>query len=310
MSSWTRTQILIMKQFFLSGLVFFLLSFSSCVSTKVFNDLEARYAIVKSERNGFEKSRDSLQQAWDKLDNDLSEVSSYLERSRDSVSMALEQVKQWEEKYVLLKENSEEKIQNSIAQNNALLKEIALRKTELVSRSERVDQLEEMIQNQKQALSELKNRISNALLNFEGKGLTVEQRNGKVYVSMENKLLFKSGRWDIEPAGKQALSDLAKVLEENPDIAILIEGHTDNVPFSPKGQLESNWDLSTKRATAVVNILLENERILPQNLTAAGRSEFLPIGPNSSAEGRASNRRIEVVLSPSLDEITALLETN
>jgi chemotaxis protein MotB len=224
--------------------------------------------------------------------------------------MALEQVKQWEEKYVLLKENSEEKIQNSIAQNNALLKEIALRKTELQSRSERVDQLEEMIQNQKQALSELKNRISNALLNFEGKGLTVEQRNGKVYVSMENKLLFKSGRWDIEPAGKQALSDLAKVLEENPDIAILIEGHTDNVPFSPKGQLESNWDLSTKRATAVVNILLENERILPQNLTAAGRSEFLPIGPNSSAEGRASNRRIEVVLSPSLDEITALLETN
>jgi chemotaxis protein MotB len=310
LSSWTRTQILIMKQFFLSGLVFFLLSFSSCVSTKVFNDLEARYAIVKSERNGFEKSRDSLQQAWDKLDNDLSEVSSYLERSRDSVSMALEQVKQWEEKYVLLKENSEEKIQNSIAQNNALLKEIALRKTELQSRSERVDQLEEMIQNQKQALSELKNRISNALLNFEGKGLTVEQRNGKVYVSMENKLLFKSGRWDIEPAGKQALSDLAKVLEENPDIAILIEGHTDNVPFSPKGQLESNWDLSTKRATAVVNILLENERILPQNLTAAGRSEFLPIGPNSSAEGRASNRRIEVVLSPSLDEITALLETN
>jgi len=299
-----------MKQFFLSGLVFFLLSFSSCVSTKVFNDLEARYAIVKSERNGFEKSRDSLQQAWDKLDNDLSEVSSYLERSRDSVSMALEQVKQWEEKYVLLKENSEEKIQNSIAQNNALLKEIALRKTELQSRSERVDQLEEMIQNQKQALSELKNRISNALLNFEGKGLTVEQRNGKVYVSMENKLLFKSGRWDIEPTGKQALSDLAKVLEENPDIAILIEGHTDNVPFSPKGQLESNWDLSTKRATAVVNILLENERILPQNLTAAGRSEFLPIGPNSSAEGRASNRRIEVVLSPSLDEITALLETN
>ena len=310
MSSWTRTQILIMKQFFLPGLVFFLLSFSSCVSTKVFNDLEARYAIVKSERNGFEKSRDSLQQAWDKLDNDLSEVSSYLERSRDSVSMALEQVKQWEEKYVLLKENSEEKIQNSIAQNNALLKEIALRKTELQSRSERVDQLEEMIQNQKQALSELKNRISNALLNFEGKGLTVEQRNGKVYVSMENKLLFKSGRWDIEPAGKQALSDLAKVLEENPDIAILIEGHTDNVPFSPKGQLESNWDLSTKRATAVVNILLENERILPQNLTAAGRSKFLPIGPNSSAEGRASNRRIEVVLSPSLDEITALLETN
>ena len=103
---------------------------------------------------------------------------------------------------------------------------------------------------------------------------------------------------------------MASVLEENPDISILIEGHTDNVPFSPKGQLESNWDLSTKRATAVVNILLENKQILPKNLTAAGRSEFVPIAPNSSAEGRAANRRIEVVLSPSLDEITSLLETN
>jgi chemotaxis protein MotB len=299
-----------MKQNLVLLLIFFLLTITSCVSTKVFNDLESRYAEVKMQRNSYEKSRDSIQQAWDLLDADLMEVSTYLKRSRDSVSQAREQLTQWEEKYNLLKENSEQKIQKSIAQNNALLKEIALRKTELQSRSERLDQLEEMIQSQKQALDELKNRLSDALLNFEGKGLTVEQRNGKVYVSMENKLLFKSGRWDIEPAGKQALKELAMVLEENPDISILIEGHTDNVPFSPNGALESNWDLSTKRATAVVNILLENGQILPQNLTAAGRSEYVPIAPNSTTEGRASNRRIEVVLSPSLDEITALLQTN
>jgi chemotaxis protein MotB len=103
---------------------------------------------------------------------------------------------------------------------------------------------------------------------------------------------------------------LAAALENNPDISILIEGHTDNIPFTPNGQLESNWDLSTKRATAVVAILLKNKNILPENLTAAGRSEFVPIAPNSSAEGRAANRRIEVVLSPSLDEITSLLQTN
>lgn len=287
--------------------LFFL--FNACVSTKVFNDLEARYAVVKSERNAYEKSRDSLQQSWDLLNSKLGEVEMHLSRSRDSVAKGLLELKDWEEKYTLLKENSEEKIQNSIASNNALLKEIALRKTELQLRSERVNQLEQMIQNQKQALDELKERLSDALLNFEGKGLTVEQRNGKVYVSMENKLLFKSGRWDIEPEGKEALKELATVLEENPDIAILIEGHTDNVPFSPKGQLESNWDLSTKRATAVVNILLENDNILAENLTAAGRSEFVPIASNSSAEGRAANRRIEVVLSPSLDEITSLLES-
>ena len=288
---------------------FLFFAFNACVSTKVFNDLEARYAVVKTERNAYEKSRDSLQQSWDLLNSKLGEVEMYLSRSRDSVAKGLQELKDSEEKYTLLKENSEEKIQNSIAANNALLKEIALRKTELQSRSERVDQLEEMIQNQKQALDELKERLSDALLNFEGKGLTVEQRNGKVYVSMENKLLFKSGRWDIEPEGKEALKELATVLEENPDIAILIEGHTDNVPFSPKGQLESNWDLSTKRATAVINILLENDNILAENLTAAGSSGFVPIAPNSSAEGRAANRRIEVVLSPSLDEITSLLES-
>ena len=226
-----------MKQNLVLLFIFFLLTITSCVSTKVFNDLESRYAEVKMQRNSYEKSRDSIQQVWDLLDADLMEVSTYLKRSRDSVSQAREQLTQWEEKYNLLKENSEQKIQKSIAQNNALLKEIALRKTELQSRSERVDQLEEMIQSQKQALDELKNRLSDALLNFEGKGLTVEQRNGKVYVSMENKLLFKSGRWDIEPAGKQALKELAMVLEENPDISILIEGHTDNVPFSPNGAL-------------------------------------------------------------------------
>lgn len=298
-----------MKYSLIVTYAFLFFVFNACVSTKVFNDLEARYAVVKSERNAYEKSRDSLQQSWDLLNSKLGEVKMYLSRSRDSVAKGLQELKDWEEKYTLLKENSEEKIQNSIASNNALLKEIALRKTELQSRSERVNQLEQMIQNQKQALDELKERLSDALLNFEGKGLTVEQRNGKVYVSMENKLLFKSGRWDIEPEGKKALKELATVLEVNPDIAILIEGHTDNVPFSPKGQLESNWDLSTKRATAVVNILLENDNILAENLTAAGRSEFVPIAPNSSAEGRAANRRIEVVLSPSLDEITSLLES-
>jgi len=299
-----------MKHSSLVVFILLILAFSSCVSTKVFNDLETRYAKVKIARNSSEKSRDSLQQSWDLLSSDLDEVKSHLNRARDSIKIGLNQIEEWEDKYILLKENSEDKIQSSIAENNALLKEIALRKTELQSRSDRVEQLEEMIQNQKQALNQLKERLTDALLNFEGKGLTVEQRNGKVYVSMENKLLFKSGRWDIEPEGKKALQELAAVLEENPDISILIEGHTDNVPFSPKGQLESNWDLSTKRATAVVNILLQNNQILPENLTAAWRSEFVPIAPNSSLEGRAANRRIEVVLSPSFDEITSLLETN
>ena len=170
-----------------------------------------------------------------------------------------------------------------------------------------MDQLELLISEQKEALLELKKRLSDALLNFEGKGLTVEQRNGKVYISMENKLLFKSGSWNVGSQGQEALGQLGTVLAENPDIVVVIEGHTDNVPFSPKEALESNWDLSTKRATAVVKILLNNESVLPQNLTAAGRSEYVPIAPNNNATGRAVNRRIEIILSPQWDEINALL---
>ena len=148
-----------MKYFLIVTFTFLFFAFNACVSTKVFNDLEARYAVVKTERNVYEKSRDSLQQSWDLLNSKVREVEMYLLRSRDSVAKGLQELKDWEEKYILLKENSEEKIQNSIASNNALLKEIALRKTELQSRSERVDQLEQMIQNQKQALDELKERL-------------------------------------------------------------------------------------------------------------------------------------------------------
>ena len=289
---------------------FLLLGVSSCVSTKVFNDLELRYAQMKDQRIALEKEQDSLQQSWDRLNDKSKETSLYLKRSRDSVAQAINEIQSLEKEFTLLKQNSDLKIQESIAKNNTLLKQIALKETELQSRGARVDQLEQMIEDQKKALNDLKERLSSALLNYKGKGLTVEQRNGKVYISMENKLLFKSGSWVVEAEGVQALEQLAKVLEKNPEITVLIEGHTDNVPFTSKGALESNWDLSTKRATAVVQILLKNKQILPQNLTAAGRSEYVPIAPNSSAEGRAANRRIEVVLSPSLDEITTLLEAN
>ena len=287
-----------------------MLYFSSCVSTKVFNDLESRYSEMKIQRYKLQNSQDSLQQSWDRLNNNWNKTKSYLNRSRDSVILGLGEIKILKEEFALLMENSNFKIQKSIYKNNSLLREIALKETELYSRSERVNQLEKIIDDQKQALNDLKEQLSDALLNFEGKGLTVEQRNGKVYISMDNKLLFKSGRWNVESQGKKAIQQLSMVLMKNPEISILIEGHTDNVPFTSRGAMKSNWDLSTKRATAVVEILLENDQILPQNITAAGRSEYFPIAPNSSVDGRAANRRIEVILSPSLDKITALLETN
>ena len=282
---------------------------TNCVSTKVFNDLESRYSEVKIEKNKLQNSQDSLQQSFDKLDMKLSETQAYLEISRDSTKLGLKINELLNEELDLVKKNSTLKIQENIAKNNALIKKIAIKETELLSRTERIDRLEKIISSQKKILSDLKNRISEALLNYRGKGLSIKQLNGKVYISMENKLLFKSGKWNIELQGKQALMRLSKVLEENPDISILIEGHTDNIPFTSKGAMESNWDLSTKRATAVVEILLENNNILPQNLTAAGKSEFVPIGSNTTIEGRAANRRIEIILSPSLDKIIELISS-
>ena len=282
---------------------------TNCVSTKVFNDLESRYSKVKIEKNKLQNSEDSLQQSLDKLDLKLSDTQAYLEISRDSTKLGLKINELLNEELDLVKKNSTLKIQENIAKNNALIKKIAIKETELLSRTERIDRLEKIILSQKKILSDLKNRISEALLNYRGKGLSIKQRNGKVYISMENKLLFKSGKWNIELQGKQALMRLSKVLEENPDISILIEGHTDNIPFTSKGAMESNWDLSTKRATAVVKILLENNNILPQNLTAAGKSEFVPIGSNTTIEGRAANRRIEIILSPSLDKIIELISS-
>jgi chemotaxis protein MotB len=170
-----------------------------------------------------------------------------------------------------------------------------------------VDELEGMIAAKEESMRKLKETLSKALNSFEGKGLTVEQKNGKVYVSMENKLLFGSGSWAVGTEGKRAVMEVGKVLADNPDIAVLIEGHTDNVPYGGSGPIADNWDLSTKRATAIVSILRENKGINPQNLTAAGRGEFAPLSSNESAEGKSKNRRIEIILTPKLDEISKML---
>ena len=197
-----------------------------------------------------------------------------------------------------------EEKERALAQEEARLSKL---QKDLAARSQRVDELEGIIASKDAKMRALKDAISAALTNFEGNGLTVEQRDGKVYVSMENKLLFESGSWAVNTRGREAVVELGKVLAKNPEIAVLIEGHTDNVPYGGSGALKDNWDLSTKRATAIVSILTENPRIPKDNLTAAGRGEYAPIATNNTSEGKAKNRRIEVVLTPKLDEINKLL---
>ena len=223
--------------------------------------------------------------------------------------------------YDALEENSSASIAENAKKNRELLAQLEVKeqalasenarlealKKELENRSKRVEELESLIAAKDEAMTRLKNAISRALTDFEGKGLTIEQRDGKVYVSMENKLLFSSGSWAVGTEGRKAVQQLGSVLGDNPDIAVLIEGHTDNVPYTGSGQVKGNWDLSTKRATAIVNILSENTNISPENLTAAGRGEHAPVATNDTAEGKAKNRRIEVILTPKLDEISKLL---
>ena len=294
------------KYLFLS---LFSLTLSGCVSSKVFNDLESRYASLKGDYNEQLIVNDTHTKNLADLESKLFDLNTDLENEQAALKSNIEKLDQLQNSYDALAENSDSELKERIAENELLLKKIGERENELEERITRVEELETLISNQQEAMQMLKKTLADALLNFEDKGLTVEARDGKVYVSMENKLLFKSGSWEVESEGKKAISSLGKVLAENPDISILIEGHTDNVPYQGKGPLKGNWDLSTKRATSIVRLLLTNKEILPQNLTAAGRGEFLPVAPNSSKNGRAINRRIEVVLSPKLDEITQLLNT-
>lgn len=191
------------------------------------------------------------------------------------------------------------------------LKKVALDEltNELEKKNARMAELEKILDAQKKTVQDLKNKVSDALLGFENNGLTVSNKNGKVYVSLDEKLLFRTASWDIDVNGRKALRKLAGVLEKNPGIQITIEGHTDNVPYNPAGsQLRDNWDLSVKRATTVVRVLLEGSKINPGRLTAAGRSEYLPVDEANTPEARQKNRRTEIILTPDLTELYKLID--
>jgi chemotaxis protein MotB len=170
---------------------------------------------------------------------------------------------------------------------------------ELQKREKRVNELEEIIANKDAIVKALKDKVAKALLGFKDKGLTVEQKDGKVYVSMDAKLLFASGSTSVDAGGIKALKELAKVLEDQEDLEILVEGHTDSDKMNSSSHPTDNWELSVLRATSVVKIMLKHSKMNPVNISASGRSEFIPV----DTENKAKNRRIEVVLIPKLDEL-------
>ncbi|MBK3516017.1 OmpA family protein [Carboxylicivirga marina] len=186
--------------------------------------------------------------------------------------------------------------------------ELQAAQQKLEEQNKRLVELEDMLFKKEEAMRSLKQSISNALKGFSDDELQVHMRNGMVYVSLEEKLLYQSGKYDVNEQGVTVLKKIAAVLEKQTDIAIVVEGHTDNVPYKGRGELNDNWDLSVKRATSVVRIIMANSSIDPYRITAAGRSEFAPVTENNSTESLRKNRRTEIIITPRWREVFQLLE--
>jgi chemotaxis protein MotB len=199
-------------------------------------------------------------------------------------------------------ESKQRELENKELSNSALTNELRVR-------MQKVKELESILNAKDSATLGLKKRIADALQSFDNSELTVERKNGKVYVSLSEKLLFKPGSTAVDPKGKDALKKLAEVLNKNLDIFIAVEGHTDNAPFSHENYPKDNWDLSVLRATTIVKILESND-VDPKRITASGHGAFYPITENNSKANKSANRRTEIILTPRLDELIKVLESN
>ena len=248
--------------------------------------------------------QDKYNELSDTYDLLTSKNSRYMADKAKETKKLLEQLEQ-AQTALFEKEDELNNLSNSLGVKE---EELKLAEQELSARSIRVTELETIINRKDSMVTALKKSISKALIGLEGEGLTIEKRNGKVYISLEEDLLFASGKYVVNSGGVTALNKLATALSTQTDLEILVEGHTDNIPLSGKGLVKDNWDLSVMRATNVVKVLTKNQSLNPLQLTAAGRAEFVPIASNETKEGRSSNRRIEMILSPNLDDLFDLLE--
>ncbi len=303
---------------------------TSCVSKKIYQDLENKYADLKKEHNALSDENGLLKTDKNQLELDKNNLRTELDKTKAErnklaadYAATKKNLDNLKASYAALEKDSNDALEANINKNRQLLAELEAKqkalaaeqdrlnklKKDLEASSTRLAELEKMMADKEAAMKKLKETLSKSLKAFEGKGLTVTERDGKVYVSMENKLLFESGSWTVGSEGKKAVDLVGKVLGDNPDISVLIEGHTDNdkITGTIGGGVENNWDLSTKRATAIVNILSANAKVKKENLTAAGRGEYAPLMSNETAEGKAKNRRIEIILTPKLDEISKML---
>jgi len=320
----------------LLGLSAFILT--SCVSSKKYKELESKRKSCAEENVQLKSENEKFRTLNNELSSELAKYKQNLKNLKEdttSIGRNCRRIagsyKELNKNYNDLLQKHEAAIRGNQMETKKILAELQKAQADLIKREDSLAVLEKEFYAKKSALdllsqqlaeknaayeqlrselarkdssmNALRNSVAEALLEFENDGLSISRKNGQVYVSMENKLLFPSGSFIINPKGADAIKKLAKVLESHPDIRILVEGHTDNVPYSGKGNLSDNWDLSAKRATSIVRILTSSSSIDPKRITAAGRGEFSPVASNDTAEGRAKNRRTEIILMPDLSKL-------
>jgi chemotaxis protein MotB len=273
----------------LFAFLLFCSAFSACVvmSPKKYKALLARQDSLNTGLSGAHLNNESLESRIAKLRKDTADLNGKLSDLREKYG-------EMDANYAKLRNNSSTEI-NKLSED-------------LKKREQRLKEVEEVLRKRDESTNQLKEKLQAALLGFTKSGLTVEIKNGKVYVSLTDKLLFPSGSIVIDEKGRQALTQLAGVLKEQPEINIAVEGHTDTQKVNNLGQIKDNWDLSVLRSTSVVRFLTEVGKVESVRMTATGKGEFQPLASNASADGRSKNRRIEIVLSPKLDELYDLIK--
>ncbi|MDP3433437.1 MAG: OmpA family protein [Bacteroidota bacterium] len=310
-----------MNKILLISVIFLL---TSCVSSKKFNELTSTFESLKEQNQSLKVQNTELQGRIEKQMKDIADLSAKLDENSlilnnsSETNQRLSRINsELENQLNSLKTGSSEEIarlmeklqqtQTDLQKREDILKSA---QKELEQRSIRLKELEDALRQKDDAVKQLRQKVMDALLGFNNKGLTIHEKNGKVYVSLDEQLLFKTGQWEVDPKGQQALASLAEVLGQNNDINVLVEGHTDDVPMRGTGMVKDNWDLSVMRATAVTRILLKNKSVDPKRITSAGRGEFFPIDEAKTPGARQKNRRTEIILTPRLDEIFRILESN
>jgi len=290
-----------MKRTILTLALFVVTILSSCVSNSTYE------AMVFS-RDSLQILHDSLINVIQNKNKTISQLLFESDALKNTIAELRTQLETTKENYQNLKNKTSNSEQEYLTKIEELQKQIHDKTKNLQSLENQLNDYKEKLQARDEAITKLKEKIQNALLGFQDKGMSISVKNGKVYVSLSNQLLFSSGSTEIDKQGKDALLELAKVLNENPEISILIEGHTDNQAVKPGARFKDNWELSVLRSTEVIKFLINNGNVDPTRLIASGRGEYYPIKKGDDPESRALNRRTEIILTPKLEEIFEIIE--